>query len=161
MSPLNLFTVYLLLAGAAAVVSAALAVRAKEDFYSAVLLGITGLSTAALIGLLGYTFLAAFHVLVYVGATVMFVIFGVVLVGRGAGSERRMTLPAALTSVLVASAVYVLLRQAIVSRVDVNLAEAASWLFEGSATALVFLALALASLVVAGLSIASGRGGGR
>jgi len=160
MSQLSLFTVYLLLAGATAIASAALAVKTKEDFYAAVLLGITGLSVAALIGLLGYTFLAVFHVLVYVGATVMFVVFGVVLVGRGAGSERRMALPAAVTSLLVAGAVYVLLRQAAVSRVGVDLARAASELFEGSATALVFLALALASLVVAGLSIASGRGGG-
>uniref|UniRef100_A0A7C4FF97 NADH-quinone oxidoreductase subunit J n=1 Tax=Thermofilum pendens TaxID=2269 RepID=A0A7C4FF97_THEPE len=161
MNPLNLFTVYLLLAGAAAVVSAALAVKTKEDFYAAVLLGITGLSVAALIGLLGYTFLAVFHVLVYVGATVMFVIFGVVLVGRGAGSERHMTLPAAITSLLVACAVYTLLRQAAVPRVSADLAEAAAELFKGSATALVFLALALASLVIAGLSIASGRGGER
>jgi NADH-quinone oxidoreductase subunit J len=160
MSQLSLFTVYLLLAGATAIASAALAVKTKEDFYAAVLLGITGLSVAALIGLLGYTFLAVFHVLVYVGATVMFVVFGVVLVGRSAGSERRMALPAAVTSLLVAGAVYVLLRQAAVSRVGVDLARAASELFEGSATALVFLALALASLVVAGLSIASGRGGG-
>jgi len=111
--------------------------------------------------LLGYTFLAVFHVLVYVGATVMFVIFGVVLVGRGAGSERHMTLPAAITSLLVACAVYTLLRQAAVPRVSADLAEAAAELFKGSATALVFLALALASLVIAGLSIASGRGGER
>ncbi|MEM4667197.1 MAG: NADH-quinone oxidoreductase subunit J, partial [Thermofilum sp.] len=80
MSPLSMFEVYVLLAALASLVSAALAVKVKEDFYSAILLGLTGLGVAALIGLLGYTFLAVFHVMVYVGATVTFVVFGVLLV---------------------------------------------------------------------------------
>lgn len=155
MSPFNAFEVYVTLSALVALVSAALAVKVKEDFYSAILLGVTGLGVAALIGLLGHVFLAVFHVAVYVGATVMFVIFGVILVGRGAGSEKRMNTLALAVSALLAAALLSLLSVVKPARVSIGLSSAASAIFSENATAFVLLALSLASLVIAGIAIAS------
>ncbi|MEM0093908.1 MAG: NADH-quinone oxidoreductase subunit J [Thermofilum sp.] len=155
MSPLSMFEVYVLLAALASLVSAALAVKVKEDFYSAILLGLTGLGVAALIGLLGYTFLAVFHVMVYVGATVTFVVFGVLLVGRGAGFEKRMGVPALAVSALLAAALFLLLSTSKPTRVNIDLSSAASAILGENAVALTLLALSLASLVIAGIAVAS------
>lgn len=158
MSPLSMFDVYVLLAALAAIVSAFLAVRVKEDFYSAVLLGLTGLGVAALMGLLGYTFLAAFHVMVYVGATVTFVVFGVLLVGRSAGFEKRMSTPALAVAGLLAASIFLLLSTSRPTRVNIDLSSAASAVLGESAVALTLLALSLAALVIAGIAIASEKG---
>lgn len=155
MSPLSMFDVYVALSALVAVASAALAVKVKEDFYSAVLLGVTGLAVAALIGLLGHTFLAVFHVMVYVGATVTFVVFAVILVGKSAGFEKRMGIVALAASALLAAALAALLSTVKTERVTVNLSQAASTVFSENFTALLFVALGLATLVIAGVAIAT------
>lgn len=159
MSGLNLFDVYLALASLAAVVSAGLAVKSREDFYSAVMLGLTGLATASLIALLGYGFVGVFHALVYVGATVMFVVFGVVLIGRTGGFERKSLAPAALASLLLTLALYLFLTgisQGTTPVAALNPSRVQEILFEEHPLAVFYLGASLAVLVIAGVMLASG-----
>lgn len=151
---------YFTVASIAAVASAVLAVKSKEDFYSAVLLGLTGLSTASLIALLGYGFVAVFHALVYVGATVMFVVFGVVLIGRTGGFEKKATPLALAASVALAASLLVLFAevQRGAQSVAVDPSRLQGLLFQENPLAVVFLGLSLAVLVAAGVMLATGDG---
>ncbi|QOJ79318.1 NADH-quinone oxidoreductase subunit J [Infirmifilum lucidum] len=158
MNGFSLLDVYLALASLVAVVSAALAVRSREDFYSAIMLGLTGLATASLMALIGYGFVAVFHAFVYVGATVMFVVFGVVLIGRTGGFEKRSLLPAALTSLLLTLALYVFfysVGRGAVATASIDPSRIQEVLFRDPLTVF-FLGVSLAVLVVAGIMIASG-----
>ncbi|ABL78483.1 NADH-quinone oxidoreductase subunit J family protein [Thermofilum pendens] len=156
----SLLLVYVLISCAVAVASSLLAVKVKEDFYAAVLLGFVGLSVASLIALLGFTYVAVFHALVYVGATVLFVIMGVIFIGRGLGYERRMLAAGVLTSVFAGSLFYYALQSSAASgspapRVGVDLQQLSQAVLQNQ-VALVFLVFALALLLVAGLPVARG-----
>ncbi len=158
MSGFNLAGFYLALASLTVIVSAVLAVKSREDFYSAVMLGLTGLATASIMALIGYGFVAVFHALVYVGATVMFVIFGIVLIGRTGGFEKRSLLPAALTSILLTLALYAFFSsvgQGAVATASVDPSRIQEALFRDPLTVF-FLGVSLAVLVLAGIMIASG-----
>lgn len=147
------------LASLATIFSAILAVKEKEDFYAAIILGITGLSTASLLALLGYGFIAVFHALVYVGATVMFVVFGVVLIGRTGGFEKKALLPALLASTLLAISLLALFLEVKAPEAPfttLDLGRLQSLFFEKNPTAVLFLAFSLAILVTSGLMLASG-----
>ncbi|MCC6002764.1 MAG: NADH-quinone oxidoreductase subunit J [Thermofilum sp.] len=161
MSLPELSTIYILSAGVIAVAASALAVRVREDFYSAILLGIVGLSIASLITLLGFTYIGIFHALVYVGATVMFVIMGIVFIGRGFASERRMVPPAILAAILAFFSILLLLSSIVSSRsaeasLELNVAELAK-AFAENPLAFFYLSLSLIALVLAGISIAKGE----
>ena len=163
MSLPSMFEFICLLSSLATILSAVLAVKAKEDFYAAILLGITGLLTASLLALIGYGFIAVFHALVYVGATVMFVIFGVVLIGRTGGVEKKAFLPAILASTLLAISLLALFLEvqapgASFASLDLNKLQAL--LFQENPMAVLFLAFSLVVLVISGLMLASGEGRG-
>ncbi|MEZ0345880.1 MAG: NADH-quinone oxidoreductase subunit J [Infirmifilum sp.] len=159
MSGFSMFELAFILASLAAMAAAIFSVKAREDFYAAILLGITGLSTAALLALLGYGFIAVFHSLVYVGATVMFVIFGVVLIGRTCGYEGKMVAPALIASTLLAVSLLALfLEQGLTGFriVSLDLGKLQEILFVENPMALLFLGFSLAILIVAGIMLASG-----
>ncbi|MGB9709619.1 MAG: NADH-quinone oxidoreductase subunit J family protein [Infirmifilum sp.] len=148
-----------LLSSLAAIFSAVYAVKSEEDFYAAILLGVTGLSTASLIALLGYGFIGVFHALVYVGATVMFVVFGVVLIGRTAGLEKKALLPALLTSTLLAASLLALffeVQRYTINVVNLDLERLGEYLFHQNPLAIIFLTISLAVLIVSGIMLASG-----
>ncbi|AJB41467.1 Membrane-bound oxidoreductase, NuoJ subunit [Thermofilum adornatum 1505] len=153
--------VYVLAAGTVAVIAAILSVKAREDFYSAILLGIVGLAIASLIALLGFPYVGIFQALVYVGATVMFVIMGVVFIGRGMVSEKKMILPAVLVAVLVFFSVLQILVAPLTPQVTtVNTAlslEGLLKVFSENLLAFFYLSLALLALLLAGISIARGE----
>ncbi len=158
MSGFNLAGFYLAIASLTAIASAVLAVKSREDFYSAVMLGLTGLATASIVALIGYGFVAVFHALVYVGATVMFVIFGIVLIGRTGGFEKKSLLPAALTSILLTLTLYAFFSsvgQGAVATASVDPSGIQEALFRDPLTVF-FLGVSLAVLVLAGIMIASG-----
>ncbi len=67
-------------------VSAIAVVRLKDFVYASVGLGVLGVSTAAIVALMGYGVVAAFIVIVYVGAAVMFIIISMSMLG-GAAEE--------------------------------------------------------------------------
>ena len=74
--------------GALMAVTALLVVRGKDLVYASAMLAILGTLNAALIALLGFTVIAAFVVIVYVGAAVMFIIMSISMLGGG-GTESR------------------------------------------------------------------------
>lgn len=153
--------VYVLAAGTVAVIAAILSVKAREDFYSAILLGIVGLAIASLIALLGFPYVGIFQALVYVGATVMFVIMGVVFIGRGMVSEKKMILPAVLVAVLGFFSVLQILDSPLTQQVTtVNTAlslEGLLKVFSENLLAFFYLSLSLLALLLAGISIARGE----
>jgi len=153
--------VCVLAAGTVAVIAAILSVKAREDFYSAILLGIVGLAIASLIALLGFPYVGIFQALVYVGATVMFVIMGVVFIGRGMVSEKKMILPAVLVAVLGFFSVLQILVSPLAQQVTtVNTAlslEGLLKVFSENLFAFFYLSLSLLALLLAGISIARGE----
>ena len=68
--------------GALSIASALYITRQKNVFYAAVSLAFLGISVAAMIALINtssYSFYAAFHILLYVGATVVFLTISLVM----------------------------------------------------------------------------------
>ncbi len=161
MSPSELLLIYMALASAFTIAAAILSLVAKEDVYSALSLGLVGLGVAAIIALLGYGLLSVFHILVYVGATVTFVVFSVLLIGRGVGWEKKLLPAATATAALLALAYFAsiyVLSTAQVRAVTLNLEEMGVELFARHVLSFVFLAFALASVMIEGLLIASKKG---
>jgi len=68
-----------LLLAAVVILSSLLVVGHKSIVYAAFSLGVLGLANAALFALLGFTFIGLFHVAVYVGAAVTYILFSVTL----------------------------------------------------------------------------------
>lgn len=65
--------------GIALVVFAASVVGQRSLVYSALSLGLLGMANAGLFALLGYAFIAVFHLAVYIGAAVIFILFSVTM----------------------------------------------------------------------------------
>lgn len=140
------------------ILAAYFTVRHRDLVYSSVSLALLGSLNAALIALLGYTLVAVFLIIVYVGAAVMFIIISVSMLGGG-GEEARdeasgffagSAVATSLLLLLVGSGLYKAFTRAStvpVSRVSETLASG-----YGLVLALVFVALA-ATLVEA-ISIA-------
>jgi len=75
--PLDL--ILFIIASAVGVVSAALVISHRSLIYSAFFLSIVGMCNAILFTLLGYTIIALFHLAVYVGAAVTFIMFSITM----------------------------------------------------------------------------------
>ncbi|MGC9072141.1 MAG: NADH-quinone oxidoreductase subunit J family protein [Acidilobus sp.] len=73
--------------GAAAMVSSYLVVKTKDLVYASVSLAVLGSLTAAVLALLGLGVVAAYIVLVYVGAAVMFIIITISMLGPSGREE--------------------------------------------------------------------------
>jgi NADH-quinone oxidoreductase subunit J len=86
---------------AIAVIAAVLVVEHKSLVYSAFFLGVLGMANAALFALLGFTFVGLFHVAVYIGAAVTFILFSITMFEDVPSIERPIRL-AAVISVLLA-----------------------------------------------------------
>lgn len=156
-----LYNLYMVLIALFTVTAAILSVRSEEDVYSAILLGMVGLGVAAFMAMLGYGILSIFHILVYVGATVTFVVFSVLLIGRSAGMERRLYFPAVLSGVVLGLAYFVSmysLSTAAVPPVSIDLRQLSEEIFGRHFLSLIFLTFALASVMIEGILIASSRG---
>jgi len=82
---LGVFAVLALLAMAFSL----LVVEHRSLVYSAFFLALLGLVNASFIATLGFTVIALFHVAVYVGASVLFMIFSVTMFRGGPVVERR------------------------------------------------------------------------
>lgn len=67
------------LLAASLVVFAILVVKAKSLVYAALSLGFLGMANAGIFVLLGYLFIALFHLAVYIGAAVIFILFSATL----------------------------------------------------------------------------------
>lgn len=155
------YTVYMVLTALFTVTAALLSLMSREDVYAAVSLGFVGLGVAAFMGLLGYGVLSVFHILVYVGATVTFVVFSVLLIGRGAGVEEKLFLPGILAAVTLGIAYFV--SMLVLARTELNipsisLERLAGEIFTKHTLSLIFLSFALASVMIEGILISSSGG---
>ncbi|NPA04714.1 MAG: NADH-quinone oxidoreductase subunit J [Crenarchaeota archaeon] len=99
-----------------AVVSAAGIIAARRTFYSVFWLAGVGLAVAGFMALLGFTYLAAFHLIVYVGAAASFIAFTLLMLGEEAeaGEEahdpRKLGLAVLLAAILWFPVAHVVLR---------------------------------------------------
>lgn len=84
-----------------AILSSLLVVLHKSLVYSAFFLGVLGMVNAALFALLGFTFIALFHVAVYIGAAVTFILFSVTMFEEAPSVERPIRIVAAFTVLAV------------------------------------------------------------
>jgi NADH-quinone oxidoreductase subunit J len=85
----NLDTLLLLLFGAGALLGAVLMITARQPMRVAMALITTMVCLAVIYGLLGVHFIAAFQVLIYVGAVMVFMVFVIMLLDvREAGAPR-------------------------------------------------------------------------
>lgn len=62
-----------------AISSAVMVVKTRSLIYSALFLGMLGVSMAIFFALMGYQIVSLFQIIVYVGATVTFIIFSIVM----------------------------------------------------------------------------------
>ena len=89
-----------------AVVGAAGIIVARSIFHSALFLVLTLMSVAAVFVVLGADFLAAAHVLVYVGAIMVLILFGIMLTPQHVPLPDLAGLRQQVAGVVVASAVF-------------------------------------------------------
>lgn len=83
------------------IVSAALAILHKSLTYAAFFLAILGISNSILMSLLGFTILAVFHIAVYVGAAVIFILFSVTLLKEPPPPTPSMSMLAGVASAVL------------------------------------------------------------
>jgi len=83
-----------------AILSSLLVVEHKSLVYSAFFLGVLGMANAALFALLGFTFIALFHVAVYIGAAVTFILFSITMFEEAPSIERPFRVVAGFTVLL-------------------------------------------------------------
>jgi len=83
-----------------AILSSLLVVEHKSLVYSAFFLGVLGMANAALFALLGFTFIALFHVAVYIGAAVTFILFSITMFEEAPPLERSVRVVVAFSVLL-------------------------------------------------------------
>ncbi len=144
-----------------AIGSAIIAVQARYAVYSAVALGMTGAGVAGLMALLGFGYVAAFHLLVYVGATVTFMAFSVIMLREQPGMLKNLVPLAVLSAIMIFAAITVSLssmgieRQA--STVELELMDAAKALVDKYWFPLLLAIVSLATIMIEGISVARGE----
>jgi len=156
----------LLAASAAAAAAAALAagvyvVSEKDLVYASVGLAILGSLTAGLVALSGYPLAAAFIVIVYVGAAVMFIIVSVTMLGGGGGEQkepfRGTAVGAAVAASLGVAAAAIGLHGLYSRPGELSLGSLAEALLSRYPVALIVLIAALAATLVEGVTVARRR----
>lgn len=145
------------------VLFAILAVRLKEHVYSAISLGVVGICVAAVIGLIGFGYIAAFHLLVYVGATVTFVVFTVITLRPAPVFLKGVKVVAAVNSMLLALIVYYFISNLGLSSLTIpklDLSEATKLILEKYWYPLFLVVVSLITLMIGGIVIARGEENG-
>ncbi len=92
-----------------ALVSSALVILHRSIVYSAFFLSIVGIANAILFSLLGFPIIALFHLIVYVGAAVTFILFSLVMMREVPTVEpglKVVTFSAFILTVLVLSRIF-------------------------------------------------------
>ncbi|MCE4600716.1 MAG: NADH-quinone oxidoreductase subunit J [Desulfurococcales archaeon] len=144
--------------GTSMILAAYYTVRGKDLVYASGSLAILGILNAILVALLGYTLVAVFLVLVYVGAAVMFIIMSVSMLGGG-GDEKRDEVYGAFAGASVAISLFLLLAgtglyKAFARPTHLSIARVSEILASDYGIVLVLLFVALAATLVEAISIA-------
>jgi len=144
-----------------AVLFALIAVKTKDSVYAAISLGFVGSSVAGIIALIGFGYLAVFHLIIYVGAAVTFMTFSVLMLKEKPGTIRGIWPLALLNSILLGVVIFL-----VVSRVPAGHSEALPGTLEIAEALLakywfpmLLITLSLATVIIEGIVVA--RGGER
>lgn len=98
---LDISLIISLLAGLLALIFSVFVIISKNIVYGAIHLSLLGLVVAALIAMLGYPIVAILHIIIYVGAGVLFIIMSVSMIREVV--ERRVNKPLSLLIALIVS----------------------------------------------------------
>ncbi len=74
----------------------------KRSFYSIIWLSVVGLAVSIIMAILGFTYLAVFHLIMYIGATIVFLLFVMAAIGEERESSIRHSITALITSFFIA-----------------------------------------------------------
>lgn len=144
--------------GASMILAAYYTVRGKDLVYASGSLAILGILNAILVALLGYTIVAVFLVLVYVGAAVMFIIISVSMLGGG-DEEKRDEINGAFAGAGVGAALFLLLAgtglyKAFTRPSHLSMTKVSEILASDYGVVLALVFIALAATLVEAISIA-------
>lgn len=146
-----------LISSVGALISALLVIEHKSIVYASFFLAMLGASNAALFVLLGYPVVSIFHLVVYVGAAVTFILFSVVMLKETPLVEfraRGIALIAALEVLVVLSIGFrPLLGSKLIGGV-ISLKEVSDLLINRYGFALLIAALALATTMIEAITLA-------
>ena len=145
------------IASIGALVSALLVVEHKSIVYASFFLALLGTSNAALFVLLGYPIVSIFHLAVYVGAAVTFILFSVVLLKEAPLVEpiaRGVAVITALEVLLLFSVGFKPLLESEPVQGIISLKEVSEVLVDKYSFALIIAALALATTMIEGITLA-------
>ncbi|MEM1545636.1 MAG: NADH-quinone oxidoreductase subunit J [Candidatus Methanomethylicia archaeon] len=141
-----------------AILSAIMIVKTKSLIYSALFLGMLGISMAIFFALMGYQLVSLFQIIVYVGATVTFIIFSIVMLRE----TYVMELSSKILSISIATLI-LLIFTAIVSYtvgmypttpIDVPYDKVAELLMKNYTLPLIIVIFALITTLIEGIIIA-------
>lgn len=136
-----------------------IAVKARDSVYAALSLAFVGSSVAGLIALLGFGYLAAFHLMIYVGAAVIFITFTVLMLREPPAEFKEMKIPALLNALLLGLAFYLAVSplKPEEAKIYESLSEAASLIFGKYWFAFLILVYSLATVVIEAIAVARGE----
>jgi len=141
--------------------SGLVAVSTEQAVYAAVALGFTGTSVAGLIALLGYGYVAAFHLLVYVGATVTFMVFSVVMMRQEPRLMRSLATVSVLNAVLLGLVFYMIAVSTGIGgalpSINIDLGRVAKEFIDDYWFPLLLVVASLATIMIEGIVVARGE----
>ncbi|HJX23819.1 MAG TPA: NADH-quinone oxidoreductase subunit J [Candidatus Bathyarchaeia archaeon] len=160
MSPVELFDpslMILVVLAAVTLLSSLIVVEHKSLVYSAFFLGIMGISIASIFALLGFTFVAIFHVAVYIGAAVVFILFSITMFEETPLIERPLRIIAAVSVLLTFLLLLVIFGEYFgktLAPINISYRELASLLTQKYWFALVVAALTLVTTLIEAITLA-------
>jgi len=132
-------------------------VAARRTIYAAFWLAVVGVGTAAFMALLGFTYIAIFHLLIYVGASVSFLAFTVLMVEAEQEPPPAHSLPRALLAVAIGVVLVTpmaLILPHSLQRVHIDLAYFVNELASRFEYPVVVTLIALAAVLIEAVSVA-------
>jgi NADH-quinone oxidoreductase subunit J len=145
------------LLGTIAIALSVLVVEHRSLVYGIISLGFLGIVNAALFALLGYTFIALFHIAVYVGAGVIFILFSVTMFRKAAVVEpgaRKVTMVVIPLIVVALAAIFWSYSEVPVTALSISYREFSEVFTENYWFPFLVLALALVTTLIEGITLA-------
>ncbi len=154
---MNIVEPLMLVLGAVAIAMALLVVHSRSLVYSAAFLGFLGLANASLFAILGYGLVAIIHVLVYVGAAVLFIVLAVTMMREPAKQYTNLLMGLAsglLFFAVVLGFFWTSSKGLVIMPVEVKYSEIVDYFFSSARPAVVILAISLAAALIGSIHIA-------
>ena len=143
--------------GAAALTSAVMVVKHRSLVYAAVFLALLGVSNAAFFAMLGYSFISLFHIAVYVGASVTFILFSITMFRKVPSVEapaKALAVASGVLAVLALAYVFYTYLESPTSTVTVTYRELSRLFVERYRFPLIVASIALVTTMIEGITLA-------